>query len=89
MLLNQASNKTHTQVSREREREYCPSHCHTKFDRHLKHIYNKKKKKKEEKLIFGNGIELLHFSVTLHFLIQLSTLGGRHQSKHSLTAEKP
>ena len=50
MLLNQASNKTHTQVSREREREreraYCPSHCHTKFDRHLKHLYNEKKRKK-------------------------------------------
>ena len=48
MLLNQASNKTHTQVSRERERAYCPSHCHTKFDRHLKHIYNKKKKERRK-----------------------------------------
>ena len=82
MLLNQASNKTHTQI--ERERAYCPSHCHARFDRHLKHICNEK-----TNLIFGNGIELLHFRVTLHFLFQLSTLGGRHQSKHSLTAEKP
>ena len=85
MLLKQASNKTHTQRERERERAYCPSHCHTRFDRHLRHAT----KKREEKLVFGNGIELLHFRVTLHFLFQLSTLGGRHQSKHSLTAEKP
>ena len=80
MLLNQASNKTHRERERERERAYCPLHFHTRFDEHRKHICIGKKETQH----FGNGTKLLHLT-DCNLGLLVSTLGGRHQSKHSLT----
>lgn len=71
-------------MQRERERAYCPLHLHTRFDEYLKHICNEKTHTDTQHI--GNGTKLLHLHITDSDIgLLVSTLGGKHQSKHSLT----